>query len=203
MGDGRLCFACIFPLAFVDTVELRSTSYYLSLEMKKPCNATETDLNTNTCVHEKEGLRFWRSNCVTLGFKSGQFKGCHFYRELNFVKSQIAGLKTESGKQREWWKRKFEFTENIISKSRVRWRGVPEQVIMDELIEPRTAFVTPLVDFHQDWQLIRRAMESMPSKLKFVTGKTEETVGLNLARYISSGYDDSTFDNFMTLRAAA
>ena len=43
----------------------------------------------------------------------------------------------------------------------------------------------------------------MPSKLKFVSGKTEETVRLNLAWYIRSGYDDSSFGNFMTLGAAA
>ena len=194
-------FSFVFPFTARNTKEMEGVLAQFLKQISQRCNMNVSgdDWYKSECVRQEEG-RQWSGQCWSDTIRRGDLSGCQFFREENSNRDKV---KKALPNEKAWWKKQLQYTENIKSRGRIRPIQMLEQVIRNELVEPRTAFVTPSEQFPNDWAVFQAVMKNMYSGVKFVGSGKAETVGLNAAWFIRSGYDEDNFGNFMWLRAAA
>ena len=194
-------FAVIYPFRSTDAQELEDTNTNFRTKMRKECNVEGKRLYTDSCVHKKESRSHWCDECNTIAAKQADRPECLFFTEIYVLKKYLQ--RVTRGENRMWLEKQLEFMEKITAKGRIRPIEMLEAVIANELVKKKTVFVTPSEHFHNDWQVFRKWMKSKRHGVAFAGSERDESFGLASVWYISSGYNEHTFGNFMSLRAAA
>ena len=82
--------------------------------------------------------------------------------------------KMKATKSKEWFKRKINFLKKLVAKAIILPVENLADTIKNELIQPRTAFLSPGKHFELDWEIFERAMKSQSlNGIKFVPGLNE------------------------------
>ena len=78
-----------------------------------------------------------------------------------------------------------------------------DKVIREELLEPRTVYVTESEHFAQDWKVFQKVMKSLPTPIGFVASERDESIFVRFNWQIQRSYDGEKFSDYMWLRALA
>ena len=150
--------AFIFALRSTSQEDVERINLDFQRNMKMRCDVKEQNQYKNACVHEKESFH-WDTICVYRLIRNDN-SACLFFTERQAMhRHYLEGRDNRSaGSQKPWLQKKLDFFENAVSKARIRPIRLLEEVIIDKLSKPRTAFVIPWNHFNSDWIVFQKVI---------------------------------------------
>ena len=157
----------------------------------------EAKLQGQTCSQSDEHL-FWQSYCVVLGSMDERF-ACGIF-ELAWRAAYFCAMQQcpDDEKFKNWLNRRQSFLQNMASHSRIRPFRRIRNVIHEQLLLPRTAFVSPAENFDGDWKIFEE--ESRVLHVRFSYSEHSEDFGSMFGYQLTSGFNEHVGEE-MQLRA--
>ena len=150
----------------------------LDLSMGEPCD--------ENCVLRHEPL-FWNSMCVLIQGYDERF-ACEIF-QLQWYAAYYCFMREcpNDDKFREWLRSYSSLLQNMARHSMVRPFGRIREVIREELLRPRTAFVSPAESFDADWKIFEE--ESKILHVRFAHSEQAEDFGSMFGYELTSGFN--------------
>ena len=191
-------FEILFPFRSSEKKLNFLNNFYRAL--KTLCEQVGGRKNKEACEHIKEGT-WWEEAC---GPRITPFdtEACLFFMEFSRGKRTVRLGKFKSDTQMAlWWESRLKFLQNFVTNHRFCPVETLEQVVTDDLVHPRTAYVTLEEYFAHEWKVFEKVMKS--TGVKFVGSDSGEMLGERVGWQMQSGHDGLTFGNVVWLRALA
>ena len=152
---------------------------------KKKLSASECD---EECVRHHEHL-FWQPYCVVFPESADDRSACEIFR-LAYNSKHVCTTKTcpDNEKYKEWPSRRTSLLQNMASDGRIRAFGRIQDIIRQELFQPRTAFVSPAETFDTDWKIFEE--ESRTLRVRFSHSEYAEDFGGMFGYELTSGFNE-------------
>ena len=160
------------------------------------CKTEATSYNQK-CVQSHEYL-FWQSYCLVLVSIDERF-ACEVF-DLAWRAAYFCCMQhcPDNEKFKNWLRRRKSLLQNIARHSVVRPFSQIGRVIREEMLQPRTAFVSPAETFDGDWKIFEE--ESSALHVRFSYSQNSEDFGSMFGYQLTSGFNEHV-GNAMHLRA--
>ena len=148
---------------------------------------TEGNSYDQKCVQSHEPL-FWQMFCI--GFESTDIRFACGIFHLALHAAYFCALQycPEDAKFKEWLQQRNSLLHNMASHSRVRPFSRLRNVIWEEMLQARAAFVSPAESFDADWKIFEE--ESKALRVRFVHSEHAEDFGSMFGYQLTSGFNE-------------
>ena len=183
-----------FTLVYAESIrdEVWRSSLTRGLEnWKENLIVCRTGIKTydHKCVLSHEHL-FWQTYCFVIPASADERSACEvFWLMVSTKHFCLLGQQCpDNANFKMWLSRRTSLLWNMANHSRIRGFGKIRRVIREELLQPRTAFVSPAETFDADWKIFEE--ESNVLGVRFSHSEDYESFGSMFGFQLTSGFNE-------------
>ena len=157
---------------------------------KGKLNVCKKDRNSydRTCVLSHEPL-FWKSQCLLFQESTDDRFACEIFN-LALLGEYMHSAQIFAGNQifHKWFGQKTLLLQRMTNQSRIRPFSRIRKVIREELLQPRTAFVSAAETFEADWKIFKKVSRRL--NVRFAHSQEGENFGSIFGYELTGGFNE-------------